>query len=130
MQILKETTVWSTDYSVANHTYLLDNKNQIIAYAIEGSGKIVVSKSGTMVLDKRYRTFKIVNHPGLAKLAKAEKPAGVRIFKVQSGQKVYDVEVSSSSYTCTCTGFNFRGKCKHGDAVVEKLQNSCEKTTA
>ena len=130
MQILKETTVWNTDYSVANHTYLLDNKNRLIAYARSDTGEIVVSKSGTIVLDKRYRTFKIVNHPGLAKLAKIEKPVGVRLFKVQSNQKVYNVEVSTSGYTCTCTGFNFRGKCKHGQAVVEKLQNSCEKTTA
>ncbi|NBW34038.1 MAG: hypothetical protein EBR30_03300 [Cytophagia bacterium] len=130
MQILKETTVWNTDYSVANHTYLLDNKNRLIAYARSDTGEIIVSKSGTIVLDKRYRTFKIVNHPGLAKLAKIEKPVGVRLFKVQSNQKVYNVEVSTSGYTCTCTGFNFRGKCKHGQAVVEKLQNSCEKTTA
>ena len=130
MQILKETTVWNTDYSVANHTYLLDNKNRLIAYARSDTGEIIVSKSGTIVLDKRYRTFKIVNHPGLAKLAKTEKPVGVRLFKVQSNQKVYNVEVSTSGYTCTCTGFNFRGKCKHGQAVVEKLQNSCEKTTA
>ena len=130
MQILKETTVWNTDYSVANHTYLLDNKNRLIAYARSDTGEIIVSKSGTIVLDKRYRTLKIVNHPGLAKLAKIEKPVGVRLFKVQSNQKVYNVEVSTSGYTCTCTGFNFRGKCKHGQAVVEKLQNSCEKTTA
>ena len=87
MQILKETTVWNTDYSVANHTYLLDNKNRLIAYARSDTGEIVVSKSGTIVLDKRYRTFKIVNHPGLAKLAKIEKPVGVRLFKVQSTKK-------------------------------------------
>ena len=123
MQILKETTVWSTDYSVPNHIYLLDNKNRLLAYADAETGEIHVSKSQSMVFDKRYRTFKAVNHPGLSKLVKTEKAEGVRLFKVQSGQKIYNVEVSSSVYTCTCTGFNFRGKCKHGDAVVKKLQS-------
>ena len=87
MQILKETTVWNTDYSVPNHTYLLDNKNRLIAYADAKTGKIHISKSQSMVLDKRYRTFKAVNHPGLSKLVKVEKTEGVRLFKVQSGQK-------------------------------------------
>jgi hypothetical protein len=125
MQIVKETTVWATGYTVPNHTYLLDNHNRIIAYAIADSDKIVVSKSKSIKIDKRYRTFKIVNHPGLAKLIQTEKEEGVRLFKVQSGQKIYNVEIRDTGYVCTCTGFSFRGKCKHGEAVAEKIQKSC-----
>lgn len=122
MQILKETTVWNTDYPVANHTYLLDNHNRLIAYARSDTNEIIISKSQSITIDKRYRTFKIVNHLGLQKLIKTEKQDGVRIFKVQSGQKVYNVEIRENGYICTCTGFSFRGKCKHGVAVAEKLQ--------
>jgi len=122
MQILKETTLWNTGYSVPNHTYLLDGNNRLIAYADAETGQIYISKSQSIVINKRYRTFKVVKHSGLAKLIKTEKPKGVRLFKVQSGEKIYDVELSNGRYTCTCTGFNFRGKCKHGDAVAKKLQ--------
>lgn len=123
MQVIKETTVWNTDYSVINHTYLLDNSNHLIAYARGDTGEIIISKSKTITIDKRYRTFKIVKHPGLEKLVKTEKQNGVRLFKVQSGQKVYNVEIRENGYICTCTGFSFRGKCKHGEAVAEKLQS-------
>ena len=132
-EILKETTVWDCDFQ-ANHTYLLDNKGKIIAHAVHGGDKIMISKSGNIKLDKRYRTFVRSNHSGLAKLIKTEKPAfGVRVFLVKSKEKQYTVELSNSAYSCshdftyleisgTCTGYNFRGKCKHITAVAEKQQ--------
>jgi hypothetical protein len=85
----------------------------------------MISKSGNIKLDKRYRTFVRSNHPGLAKLLKLEKPEpGVRVFLVKSKEKQYTVELSNSTYSCTCTGYNFRGKCKHITAVAEKQQVS------
>ena len=51
-EILKETTVWDCDFQ-ANHTYLLDNKGKIIAHAVHGGDKIMISKSGNIKLDKR-----------------------------------------------------------------------------
>lgn len=123
-EILKETTVWDCDFQ-ANHTYLLDNKGKIIAHAVNGGDKIMISKSGNIKLDKRYRTFVKSNHPGLAKLIKSEKPeSGVRVFKVKSKEKEYTVELSNSDYSCTCVGYGFRGKCKHIDAVAKKQQVS------
>ena len=122
-EILKETTVWDCDFQ-ANHTYLLDNKGKIIAHAVHGGDKLMISKSGNIKLDKRYRTFVRSNHSGLAKLIKTEKPAfGVRVFLVKSKEKQYTVELSNSAYSCTCTGYNFRGKCKHITAVAEKQQS-------
>jgi len=119
-EILKETTVWDCDFQ-ANHTYLLDNKGKIIAHAVNGGDTIMISKSGNIKLDKRYRTFVRSNHPGLTKLLKSEKPEiGVRVFLVKSKEKQYTVELSGSTYSCTCTGYNFRGKCKHIDAVAKK----------
>ena len=124
-EILKETTVWDCEYRQPNHTYLLDNKGNIIAYAKWHGDEIEVSKSGRIKIDKRYRTFVKSNHPGLAKLIKSETPnPGVRVFKVKSKEKVYTVELSNSDYSCTCVGYGFRGKCKHIDAVAKKQQVS------
>ena len=55
LEILKETTVWNTDFPVANHTYLLDG-DKLIAYAKFGSDEIVISKT-PIKISKRYRTF-------------------------------------------------------------------------
>jgi len=121
LEILKEVTVWNTDNTVANHTYLLDG-NKLIAYAKFGTDDIIVSKT-QINIDKRYRKFIRDNHSGLSKLIKKQKTdPNTRVFKVQSGEKEYFVTNKSEKYTCTCTGFNFRGKCKHIDAVAKKLQ--------
>ena len=120
LEILKETTVWS-DGSNANHTYLLDG-TKIIAYAKYSDNSVQVLRT-QIKIDKRYRTFVKTKHFGLQNLIKST-PAksNTRVFKVQSKTKEYFVELSDYNYTCTCTGFNFRGKCKHIDAVAKKQQ--------
>ena len=120
LEILKETTVWS-DGSNANHTYLLDG-TKIVAYAKSSDNSVQVLRT-QIKIDKRYRTFVKTKHFGLQNLIKST-PAksNTRVFKVQSKTKEYFVELSDYNYTCTCTGFNFRGKCKHIDAVAKKQQ--------
>jgi len=121
LEILKETTVWS-DGSNANHTYLLDG-TKIVAYAKYSDNTVQVLKS-QIKIDKRYRTFVKTKHPGLEKLIKnTTLKSNTRVFKVQSKEKEYFVELSDYNYSCTCTGFNFRGKCKHIDAVAKKQQS-------
>ena len=120
LEILKETTVWS-DRSNANHTYLLEG-TKIVAYAKFGGDEIQVLKT-QIKIDKRYRTFIKTKHFGLEKfIKKTPTKSNTRVFKVVSKTKEYFVELSDYNYTCTCTGFNFRGKCKHITAVVETQQ--------
>jgi predicted nucleic acid-binding Zn finger protein len=120
LEILKETTVWS-DRSNANHTYLLEG-TKIVAYAKFGGDEVQVLKT-QIKIDKRYRTFVKTKHYGLEKfIKKTPIKSNTRAFKVVSKTKEYFVELSDYNYTCTCTGFNFRGKCKHITAVVETQQ--------
>jgi predicted nucleic acid-binding Zn finger protein len=120
LEILKETTVWS-DGSNANHTYLLEG-TKIVAYAKFGGDEVQVLKT-QIKIDKRYRTFVKTKHFGLEKfIKKTPIKSNTRVFKVVSKTKEYFVELSDYNYTCTCTGFNFRGKCKHITAVVETQQ--------
>ncbi|MFZ9848025.1 MAG: SWIM zinc finger family protein [Flavobacteriales bacterium] len=123
LQILKETTVWNADFKVRNHTYLLDG-DKVVAYAVF-SGKEIRLSPSKIKIDKRGRKFEFSNHPGLKKIRDSQKPdPDVRTFKVESGDKVYFVNLKKDNYSCTCTGFTFRGKCKHIDAVVAKIQQS------
>lgn len=134
MEILKEITNWQVDFRQPNHTYLVNNKNQIVAYAKWHTNEIDILKSRT-VLDKRYRKFTTDNHSELSKLIpqfkhediKKEKekdiiPANSRVFKVKSKEKEYTVVLNNNRFTCTCTGFGFRRKCKHVEAVAKKQQ--------
>ena len=122
-EILQETTVWSGDFGACNHTYLLDNQSRIIAYIKQNDTKVNILKT-QIKIDKRYRTFIKVRNIELERLAGKAPKSNTRVFKVKSKTKEYNVEVSNSYYTCTCTGFTFRGKCKHIDAVVKTLQSA------
>ena len=131
-EIIKEVTVWNSDFQT-NHTYLLDGKGTLIAYAKFSGDEVVVSKSKTIKLDKRYRKFVKVNHSGLQKILETlkeekeeyVKPKDVRAFKVNSKGKDYIVEYNAKvkQVTCPCIGFGYRRKCKHSDAVF-KLVNT------
>ena len=138
MEILKEVTQWDVDYKQPNHTYLVNKKGQIIAYAKWHSNDIMIFKSRSR-LDKRYRKFEKSNHKLLSKLIpqfKSEdkpekeeviKPTKtVRIFKVKSNEKEYTVSfnIISKSIMCSCAGFGFRRKCKHSDAVAKLQQGA------
>jgi hypothetical protein len=104
MEILKEITQWEVSYRQPNHTYLVNNKGQIIAYAKWHSNDIMIFKTRD-TLNKRYRKFEKSNHSGLSKLLsqfknednqketksifKPEKSENIRIFKVKSRQRLY-----------------------------------------
>ena len=130
MEILKEVTQWDCEYHSLNHTYLVNNKNQIIAYAKNHSNNITVLKS-RINLDKRYRKFIKDNHSLLSKLIIKYKSEDniitdkdTRIFKVKSNNREYTVLLKDNVYTCNCIGFGYRGKCKHSAAVAKKQQAS------
>lgn len=118
MQILKEITEWDIDYPIINKIYLLDLKDNIIAYT--NSDNTIIQLQNPIKLDKRRRKFIKVNHTGLSKLIK--KDNNNRIFKVNSGDKEYIVSLDNDNrLSCTCTGFTFRGNCKHIKAVENTL---------
>lgn len=122
-EIIHEVSDWKVDFRVPNHTYLLNDSGGIIAYALYGGNEIRLMKNGSIKLDKRNRKFVKTNHSGLAKLIKNEKPeVGVRRFKVKSGDREYTILIKDGGYSCTCTGYNFRGKCKHIEAVAKKIE--------
>ena len=141
MEILKEITQWEVSYRQPNHTYLVNNKGQVIAYAKWHSNDIMIFKTRD-TLNKRYRKFEKSNHSGLSKLLsqfknednqketksifKPEKSENIRIFKVKSKGKDYIVEynILGKYIICPCIGFSYRRKCKHSEAVAKKLQTA------
>ena len=128
-EILKEITDWSkASCNVPNHTYLLNDSGKIVAYVKEGTNVVIAFKSG-MRLERTYRKFQKVKHEGLSKLIPSQvtppvvvRRPGVRLFNVKSGNHTYQIEVDANkNYSCSCIGFGYHRKCKHGKAVLEKI---------
>ena len=104
MRAIKEITEWDIAYRMPNHTYLVDG-DKAIAYTPWHDGEAVYFDH-PLTLVKSYRKF----------IELKDNPFDVQIksnlIEVQGSKgQVYHVDPDKGS--CTCTGYSFRGKCKH-----------------
>ena len=110
MKVLLEITEWDTKTS--NHVYFLDDsKSKMFAYVKFGRGKPFQFKT-PIRLDIRGRKFRIVPDVYNLKLSRPE-PEG-RVIKVPGSRgDEHTVTELNGNWTCSCSGFRFRGHCRH-----------------
>jgi hypothetical protein len=111
MKWFAETTEWSGD-TAPNHVYLMDDgKSKMYAYVKFGKGKAVTFRKAIRI-EVRGRKFKL-NPVQYETTVTAPEPQG-RVWEVQGSKgDVYKVTELRGEYSCTCSGFRFRGDCKH-----------------
>jgi hypothetical protein len=117
MIALKEITVWA-DGKTSNHTYLLDG-DKMVAYIKKDSTEPFYFKrpiKGFSRSGRKFEELKVNPFKDWAKLLKAhidvaETPSYIK--KVPGSKPGVTYEVNTDENTCTCPGFQFRGKCKH-----------------
>jgi len=104
----------TTDYkdSVPNGIYLLDDgKSKMYAFKAKGTEPVKVFKNPIRI-DLRGRKF-VVNPVQFKTKLKEEEPEG-RVWTVKGSKgDVYKVSELNGNWSCTCSGFKFRGDCKH-----------------
>ena len=101
-----------TDWAVPNHTYILsDDKSKMYAY-VKRNTKTVTEFKKPYRFDSKGRKF--VEVPNTYGYVKPEAvPEGfVKIVLGSKGDKYTITEVDGVRQ-CTCSGFKFRGSCKH-----------------
>lgn len=115
MKWFAETTDWKD--SVANGIYLLDDsKTKMYAFKPRGTGEIKVFKNAIKI-ETRGRKF-VVNPVQFKTELKAEEPEG-RVIEVKGSKgDIYKVTELNGNFSCTCSGFRFRGDCKHVKSVA------------
>ena len=105
----------TTDYrdAIKNGVYLLDDsKSKMYAYIRVGTTEVFTFKKPIRI-DVRGRKF--VEVPNSWDFAVEDRPEG-RYWQVQGSRgDVYTVSELNGNLTCSCSGFKFRGKCKHLD---------------
>ena len=107
MIAVQETTVWKSDIQ-PNHIYLLDG-SKIVSYIPKGTNKIITLNK-PLKIDRAGRTFiELKDSPFNVKV----KTSVVEV----KGSKGDTYFVDSEQKTCTCTGFQYRGRCKHIEQV-------------
>ena len=108
----------TTDYkdSVPNGIYLLDDaKTKMYAFKPRGTGEIKVFKNFIRI-DTRGRKFVVSPVQFKTALKESEPEGRYWIVKGSKGDE-YRVTELNGNLSCTCSGFKFRGKCKHAESV-------------
>jgi hypothetical protein len=104
----------TTDYgdAVPNGIYLLnDSKDKMFAFRPRGTGEIKVFRNPIRI-DLRGRKF-VINPVQFETELKEPEPQG-RSWTVRGSKgDEYRVTELNGDYSCTCSGFRFRGKCRH-----------------
>jgi hypothetical protein len=115
MKWFAETTDWKD--SVPNGIYLLDDaKVKMYAFKAKGTEDIKVFKNPIRI-DLRGRKF-VVNPVQFKTKLKEDEPEGrVWVVKGSKGDE-YRVTELNNTLSCTCSGFRFRGDCKHVKSVA------------
>ncbi len=113
MKWYSETTAYTDD--LANGTYLLsDCKTKLYAYVSPGSGTPKQFKN-PIKIDTRGRKF--VESSTQYKIVTREEPEGrTWVIKGSKGDE-YKVTELAGQLNCTCSGFRFRGDCKHVKSI-------------
>jgi len=114
MKWFAETTEWKG--TAPNHVYLMDDaKSKMFAYVPVGADQPTIFKKPIRI-DVRGRKFKL-NTVQFETAIKPEQPEG-RTWEVQGSKgDVYKVSEVRGEYSCSCSGFKFRGDCKHVKSV-------------
>lgn len=115
MKVLQEITEWST--RTPNHTYIVnDSKDKLYAYIKVGT-KDLVELATPMKFYTSKRKFKeIPNYTGYIPQEDI-KPVSTEWRVTGSKGDVYTVREEQGHYSCTCSGFTYRGRCKHIESV-------------
>ena len=118
MKWFAETTVWS-DTTIPNGVYLLDDgKSKMYAFQPHGTSEIRVFRNPIRI-DTRGRKFVVNPVQFKIQLQEPEPEGRYWIVKGSKGDE-YRVTESGGNLSCSCSGFRFRGKCKHVESIRQK----------
>lgn len=119
MKILEEVTEWKSR-SKFNHVYFTnDNRSKIYGYAPRG-GDHAVRFDKPLSFDVRGRKFRAVANTWNFQV---DEPAATNRTWSVTGSRgdTYTVSEVQGRLMCTCSGFQFRSRCRHVEQIRDSL---------
>ena len=120
MKVFEEITKWQE--KTPNHTYFMDDSKSR-AYAYIPAGKTELFKFSTpLKLDVRGRKFREIPNTTNFSVDEELPKAGKSFTVTGSKGDKYTVTEKSGHLSCSCTGYQFRGKCRHIDSIASQTK--------
>ena len=118
MKYFQEVTEWA--HKTPNHIYYLkDDKTSMVGCIRSGTEELYKFKNPIRI-DVRGRKFTL-NKVQFRTDLKEEEPEGrYWIVKGSKGDE-YKVSEINGNFSCTCSGFRFRGTCKHSESIRQTV---------
>ena len=111
MQFFQETTKYKED--IPSGIYLLnDSKSRMYAFIPHGSDTVKTFKA-PIAISTRGRTFKAVPNTFNYTMPGKELSKNPTWKVLGSKGDIYTVEKTEHGMVCSCSGFKFRGRCRH-----------------
>lgn len=113
------TTDWLGD--IPNHTYLLnDSRDRMLGYVASNTNRLQLFKA-PVTFDGRRRKFKAVPNTW-GWIPPKESNTNPTVTITGSRGDLYKVERTDGRLRCSCSGYKFRGQCKHVTEVERTKQ--------
>lgn len=126
MKVFQEVTEWSD--STQNHIYFMNgSKSKVYAYIRKGTKTIFEFKRPLKIDPARRKFLEIENqwrYVAKEEPEVEEKPSGQTWTVTGSKGDQYIVSLDGERWSCTCSGFQFRSRCRHVDAQRSSVQQS------
>ena len=114
MKTLQEVTQWDTDYTMPNHVYFVsDNREKCYGYVRVGDKKPQRFKTPYSFSTARRKFQEVPNIYRFSVEEKNSVPEGFVKYVVGSKGDRYTITEVDGTRQCSCSGFKFRGKCRH-----------------
>jgi hypothetical protein len=106
-----------TDWDWPNHVYFLnDSRDKMFGYVCREDGRVEVFKKPYR-FHVRGRKFKEVKNTWNVQVDETEPVEGRNWTVAGSKGNAYTVTENNGVWTCTCSGFKFRGQCRHVETI-------------
>jgi hypothetical protein len=125
MKAFQEITDWATEFDMPNHVYFLsDSKEKMYGYVQTSTG-LVQTMSKPYKFKAGGRKFKEVeNRWNFVVKEEVVESCGKEYRVPGSKGSIYTVTDDAGVWSCTCSGFKFRNRCRHIEEISTTV-NSC-----
>jgi hypothetical protein len=126
MKFYEEITDWDSPTAPNHIYYLSDDRSKMVGYIRKGTTELFKFKQpiGISTRGRKFKLVAIKGEPDSVYFSATPefKPSNVVATITGSNGSTYTVSKNGGRYSCTCTGFQFRRKCKHTQEFDNKSE--------